>query len=727
MFKKIEKNELGKAVFAALLAPILFAFLCLNIHYGNILECSESTFLLVLYFFLAPLGLGSVLFLVQCPFFGGKYFNGINLAVFLFGWLVWIQANIFNWGFSVFNGSVVNWEVFRPFIFLEIFFQIIIALLVFLARSWFFRKAALVSTIVLTAQFASFFWIMVPWIMDYRAEEKELASWLKYETDMSDEFRFSKKKNIILLVIDSFPGFMGERIMNDHPEIAENLKDFTFYRNFRSYPGGTTVNVPAFLTGQILREEIGTTTEYFTWSNYPKFIRSAFNSPLSVPKALKKQNCRVELYPEVRGVIHWDDQMIDNAVPCTSQRKVLYQDGSGMNDSCLNRVMDAAVFRICPTFLKKYASSIKKYLFWNAEQTFCPFVPEDVPACFPDRNINDPDTRFTQRMQSKIPFDLREEPCFKYIHLFGVHVPHQRDAHVLDKVPYDPENKNACAELTLELGYLRLAGQVIQKLKDQKLYDDATIIVMGDHAQHYSMVVPSAQNYYPTFDPDHTFFNNPLFLVKKSGDHSDRMRIREEIIRMDDIAPFLIQCAGGDLPAGTHTFEDLPESVLKERREQYDQTRQTARDDLAKLIDTVKLRKEKGAILPNKTSRSGRSWFLFKNEDFSELVLFGDRDRDYSRSFFLRSESAPGSSSEKDQYGFDFKPAVPFKKGDYDSNYMFIKAVFDRDVWCYACLLDLSEVPDGKYRMGILETTAGKDLCRETLFDVLTVKNGKIL
>ncbi len=723
MDHSILKQEKRRAIVVSLFSPFMFSLLCMTIHYGNIVECTENSFFLLLFFLLAPCLWGAVFFVIQWPFFGKKYFSWINLSVFLTGVLLWFQANLFNWGFSSFNGTIVNWEVYRPFMYLELFFQAVLIFFVFFFRGYFAQKTVFYSFLLLSAQFMSLFWTAAPVLFRPRAADQDPVSWIKYDTDESGKFTFSKNENIILLVIDSFPGFTAERIFNDFPELKHSLSDFTFFKNCRSFPGGTTVNVPAILTGQVIGSEVGTTEEYFadTDSDFPEFISQAYNGPLSVPKILKEKGFYVELYPEVRGTVCWDDRVIDNAVLRQNRRIVRYKDDSGQEDSCFQLVMNAAVFRICPVFMKKNSNVIKKYCFWNAEQTFRPFEKETDPSCFPDRNRNDPDSEFTQRIRSKNPLGLREQKTFKYIHLFGVHVPHQRESSAAAGCIYDPDNKNAAAEFTLELGYLRLVENFIEKLKKQNIYDNSTIVVMGDHTQHYSLLTNTSLHDYPTFDPRRTFFNNPLLLIKRSGNRNSELRTVSDYIETSDLASFLIKSANFDRSKNS-SFFDLSKRELEKRSQKYSNLLKNFYLDLNTKVKTVHFQKED--LFEQKISehRTGNSFFLFCNQEFSELILFGDQDRPWKRSFFLRAEKQTdpsNNSSEHDQYRFDFDAEIPFRQGDSDSNYKFVKAVFDRDVWRFQCLLNLDNIPDGKYRIGLIETDPSDNFRRETIYNVM--------
>lgn len=772
MRKKISGCELAEAVTVSLLLPILYALLCLTIHYGNILECTESDFFLALFFFLAPLIWAPVLFLIQYPFFGTRYFNIVNLLIFSAGVLLWFQANLFNWGFASFNGSIINWEVYKPFVKLELLFQIVIIALLLFFRKYLFRKIVWFSLVILVAQMAGLIQTAAPWFLQSKQAAERNVSWLKYDTDESQMFTFSKNKNVILLVIDSFPGFTAERILNEDPKLQKAFSDFIFYKNCRSYPGGTTVNVPAILTGQGLNDEVGTTEQYFTFSNYPDFIYQAYNGPFSVPLLLKESGYRVELYPEVRGVVWWNDRMIDNAIPRSNERLVRYCDNTGMDESCFERVMSAAAFRTCPTCLKKYSSKIEKHCFWNAENTFRPFEKSDEPECFPNRDQKDPDRKFVERIESESPFELRDQNCFKYIHLFGVHVPHQRNALASGSDLYDPENKNAASELTLEMGYLRLAGQFLEKLKQSKIYDSSTIIIMGDHVQHYSLLTNASTRDYLTFDPNKTFYNNPLFLIKRANSQSDNLRVCNDFIEMVDIAPLLIEESGANLPEGLSSFWKPDESLLQTRKSNFEKLTKSFRLDLMNTIKTVQFQVENISPASIGTHKKSRSWFLFNNPEFSKLILFGDQNDEKisnenlknidnttsktettskqattsksattskqattskpattskslgKRTFFLRTEN----SNDTKRFCFDFTPDVPFHRGDFDDNYKFVKAVFDRDVWCWQCLLDCSNVPDGRYLTGILERRTENESFTETVYNnIITVKNGKIL
>lgn len=125
MFAFINRNrsDLCKALAASLTVPLTFCCSAFVVYFGNKHDFFlQATDFLTPFFFVTVV-VSSVLFLVQLPFVGRKYFNGVNIAVFTLAFFMWCQGNLFNLGYgSVFLNEIffgifhwANWEHFLYF------------------------------------------------------------------------------------------------------------------------------------------------------------------------------------------------------------------------------------------------------------------------------------------------------------------------------------------------------------------------------------------------------------------------------------------------------------------------------------------------------------------------------------------------------------------------------------------------------------------------------------
>ncbi|MDO5566263.1 MAG: hypothetical protein Q4G59_06365, partial [Planctomycetia bacterium] len=121
-----KRNECKRAFFAAFLPTGLFWLFCGTIYYNNILDCSDGNLFLTVSFLAAPLGWFVGWFVLQLCFLGRKSFALINALCLLSGIYLWVQANLFNWGFGCFDGTPFRIKDFSLFIAIEGAVQVVL-------------------------------------------------------------------------------------------------------------------------------------------------------------------------------------------------------------------------------------------------------------------------------------------------------------------------------------------------------------------------------------------------------------------------------------------------------------------------------------------------------------------------------------------------------------------------------------------------------------------------
>ncbi|MDD3587161.1 MAG: sulfatase-like hydrolase/transferase [Thermoguttaceae bacterium] len=745
------RSEFIRAFFVALLPTGLFWLLCGTIYLTNILECSEGNLFLTVSFLAAPLGWFVILLGFQLAFLGRKPFALINALSLFFGMYLWIQANLFNWGFGCFDGTPFRIKDFSLFIIIEEVAQAALLYTVIVKRAWFSKKSPMICSFILFMQFTAF---ASATLYAYRNQEvafhKAEASWMKYDVKHDTLFEFSSNRNIILLVIDSFPGYAAGRLFTEYPELKATFADFTYFPNCMSFSGGTTRNVPAILTGQVYLGEAGTTADFFASGEYKSFLKEAYTGSTSVPKRLKEAGYRVELYPEVRGVIHWDKTMADNIEEVQPRPFLAFRNGRDPDSSCFESIVNASMFRLCPTLLKKYSKAVSRVCAWNIEKTFCPQPPATVPSLFVGRDVEDPDAFFLSRLNEiasvktftpvasndnsftssqeetatpqKASTLRRKTPgCFKYIHLYGTHVPHVRKALAAGDMVYDAANPNASSEFTLEWGYLRWIATFLDTLKKQNLYNDATIIIMGDHPQHYSLttsIVPA----YNTFRHEPHIYNQPMLLVKRAKETSTKMKTSSADVRTQDIAGTVL-AAARITDSGLPSVFALDEETKEKRKIQKLKLARSFGSFLIRSLGRTPLGKVQAQSLNIQSSRPGHCFFTFQFPDVTQLVFFGDEDKTTKKAVLLR----PTSPSRTDCYMTPlFTGDILFSKGGRDDNYQFVSTRISHDVWCQHIVPSFDQVPDGHYTLNLLESLNQKEQYRETKYNcIIHIIDGK--
>ena len=146
---------------------------------------------------------------------------------------------------------------------------------------------------------------------------------------------------------------------------------------------------------------------------------------------------------------------------------------------------------------------------------------------------------FYENLKSRgLTIDQTEKKYIQMIHLRGAHAPYNVD-----------ENGNPKEDASREeniAGYLLMVKTYIQMMKDQGVYDDATIIITADHG-----------------DKDANM--QVVYFIKEAGETHEEMAVNSAPISHDDFAGTLLALAGGDFSQYGTSIYDWTEDDERKR------------------------------------------------------------------------------------------------------------------------------------------------------------------
>jgi len=294
---------------------------------------------------------------------------------------------------------------------------------------------------------------------------------------------FSNDKNVIHIVLDAFQANVFEHLLNENPQLAEQLTGFTFFRDALTSSEVTYLSVPAILSGKAFTNET-TITEY-----HQQTLGSA------------------NLYTFLAG----NDFAIDVATPVwwnhgndlfTSYYRIPapYADREQAILSTALLLMDISIYRQLPYFLK---ALVYNHGNWQLSS----------------RLIAQPELQFQHFAHNEFLRDLSvrmstgaSQARYKFIHLVTPHAPlvSRADCSFTGaELKYSMSTFSTQSSCTMHnvLGF-------IQKLKDLDLYDRSTLIIHGDHGGGVAFIMHDAEGN-PTTSSQalHRMWGNPLPLV----------------------------------------------------------------------------------------------------------------------------------------------------------------------------------------------------------------------
>lgn len=251
------------------------------------------------------------------------------------------------------------------------------------------------------------------------------------KNDQSLFFRFSSRQNVIVLILDAFPAQLFSDML-DNPLIGDEFKDFTFFENAMGMFPTTKPSIPYLMSG----------IPYDNQEPFETYLSDQKIKPIQ--RALSERGFETRYYSFIpfgfgKG---WDFvQTIGSGSPQTEElvRQYLLS-----FTRFLPNIFKQPMVEMYYSGMNYYHKDIKNFLDWSST---------------------------AQRADS--------QPVFQLFHVTGAHPPFQLDENFLFHKEGTTREQQATAALSL-------AANLIEQLKEIKVYDDSLIIIMADHGHLYS-------------------------------------------------------------------------------------------------------------------------------------------------------------------------------------------------------------------------------------------------
>ena len=353
---------------------------------------------------------------------------------------------------SGFFPEQVGEDFFAPYILFPAAVHLVLLLLPPAAAVHFRRTvrkiAAQIASVIILTQLVSILGVC----FDNRAQDYDFT---EYTLSEEKKFEFGRKENVIVLVVDAMGERLCKEVMTQYPEVRELFRDFVCFDRMTSPIPRTMYAVPSILTGIGYPHVNGVPDE----DGHAEYLKRACRAENSLFQGLKKRGFRVEGYPFMLQTISYGPDVIDNSVPISHQ----VEKHSAME------ILDTALGRQIPFFVKPL---LEEYYYFATDRFTTPRDPEAAVSG------NEPfDVAFFRGLDKTFRVGERDK-VFKYLHVSGAHDPLRTDEHLA----VSPET----TKVRQLRGALRIVELLLAKLKAAKLYDDAVIVVIGDHTEFYA-------------------------------------------------------------------------------------------------------------------------------------------------------------------------------------------------------------------------------------------------
>lgn len=516
--------------FGMILAPVLLFFYMFFIHSPSeffLVNNSEFGFVFgdfawryIIFAVAASLVISGLLSLIR-----GKALDSIACGVLGLDLAMYIQVNFLNSSLGLLDGTEKAMETMPIFINLLSWFVIIQLPFVMFCILKKYRRQIVMGMCALLC-FMQLTSLSVTLLSSHESAFERNNS--QYFMNSRDQFTVSANKNIIVLVLDTYNNTYASEFMAANPDVAQCLKDFTYYSNADCHYEGSVYSINYLASGT--EWDLSVTIDEWCQTAWDNERNNAFYS------RLKEQGYVANFYTDQILLLPDDaiqDAMgkIDNLVEAECDYEV--------NDKVmLDLFLNASMYRHAPLLFKsELAFMAEDYseayrIFKRMDGTW---LDDTVELDMKTENAD-----FYQKLLSE---GLKTDDSNNYYilqHLEGIHPPYKLSAEC-----------TVVEEATLqetERGCWRYVEEYLNQLKELGVYDEATIIITADHGTHADL-----------------YNSQPMFFIKTPNETHDMYEVTSAPISFTDMMPTVMQMAGGEYSDLGSTIFEFSDGEQRER------------------------------------------------------------------------------------------------------------------------------------------------------------------
>ena len=301
---------------------------------------------------------------------------------------------------------------------------------------------------------------------------------------LNNFYQLSSKRNFIHILLDGFQGSVFRKVINDHPDIKENLIGFIFYPDATSSSKISYLSVPSVFSGKPY-DGTNFISEYLASVGFgDNKTQARIKSPPLITY-LAANSYRTDILAAPGGAQF-------NSEAYTYYALTDFADDPGKVNG-LAQIVDVTLVKALPW-------ALKSTIYRNGDWFFTQLFDNQKP-------------RANRAIEFLKIFSDRTEPTtpqrvYKFIHLLTPHGPWTTDANCGRA---DASGAKIALYQQSKCTLLALVA-LLDSLKAKGIYDDAAILVHGDHGAPHNLnfEVPHGRADFPKYVGK----ANPLILVK---------------------------------------------------------------------------------------------------------------------------------------------------------------------------------------------------------------------
>lgn len=516
----------------------IFVFVPWSIYFGNSLQF-PFIFNDFVNFNLLVLSISIVIICTVLLLIPPKISDYIVAAIAGLGLCVYVQAMFMNQHLGTMDGVEPIWSEHRLFGIMNVIIWIIIVLMPVVLRITVAKHC--VKIISVTTGLVLFLEILATAsVVFFSGQEVWSRSAYTYFADGSNQFQFSKEKNVVVFIFDNLGVEFIKLCFEQYPETRDVVKDFIWYDDARSNYRRTFPALHHELTGVFAQIPASSFHDLFerAWhspsakSFYKQVIDSGYDARLyctSNPVLIGPPDCFHEYFSNIQKTKIQENK----ATYIIDYKRICF------------KLMKMSGFSFAPYFFKHFFfysfdftdNTVKLQVRGSSSMT------EDIPI----QNHS-----FYRKMISLGITANSNKPVFSIFYTRGTHGPWKTDEKcnmVEDNLDNPTPTTKSC---------FLIVSDFIRLLKEKKIYDKTTIMIISDHGAHEDL--PGGLNPSGRKNP-----YDMAFMIKPFYENKQELTTDNSKVQSIDVLPTLLQILCGD-NANYKDFEGFPPSKIPSDR-----------------------------------------------------------------------------------------------------------------------------------------------------------------
>ena len=526
------KEKLLPVILLSLVSPFLVCFFGPFEIFGNnmdLFKFSFGDFWLICTLLVAGIAavLCTVLLLLR-----GRAFDVVYGLVFGISLMFFIQGNFLSMGLSSLSGDGTAeqglgfWEIFLNTAIWVLVIGGSIAAILLLDR--FRDMVKLISTVVLIAILgSSLISFTVLSLTTDVFTEQQMTQIVQGEQMLTVKNldTFATDQNVIVFIVDRFDYTYYDDAQKNYPEIFDELDGFTYFADYitlypRTFPGALHV-----LTG---------VETDFTLS-HDEYMTGAYKNSEHL-LSIKEQGFDVNIYTD--DYYCYEDAGDMGAYAENLSGKLSYD--IVQSTSLSFDMIRLSLYRYLPFCMQGIVGQVSTPMFdkYVEYETEYDVFSTNMPKVY--------------ELMTKDDFTLRQSrKGYSFIHVDGCHLPTEYDSDYNPLPEEDPDGLSWNTENVMKQSF-KIIARYIAEMKRLGVYENATIIITGDHARIRS----------DSAEPNASYVT--ALLVKPAGASEGEIQNNYAQLDVDNVLATIKEASG--IPTDEPTVFEVPEGQEQVRR-----------------------------------------------------------------------------------------------------------------------------------------------------------------